>query len=62
MCKIMCKERSAKFFVPENSLLVDNGLMIAWQGLLQKKEATKKYSNLDIKPYERTDDIDVNWK
>ena len=29
MCKIMCKERKAKFFVPENQFLVDNGAMIA---------------------------------
>jgi len=30
MCKIMCKERGCKFFVPEKSLLVDNGAMIAY--------------------------------
>jgi len=32
MCKIMCEERGCKFFVPENSLLVDNGAMIAYLG------------------------------
>lgn len=32
MCKIMCEERGAKFFVPEKSLLVDNGAMIAFLG------------------------------
>jgi N6-L-threonylcarbamoyladenine synthase len=32
MCRIMCKERGCKFFVPENSLLVDNGAMIAYLG------------------------------
>lgn len=62
MCKIMCKERNANFFVPENGVLQDNGLMIAWQGILQKDQSTKDYDSIDIKPYERTDDIDVNWK
>lgn len=62
MCRIMCEERNAIFFVPENQFLVDNGTMIAWQGILQKKKATKKLSGIDIKPYERTDDIIVDWK
>jgi tRNA A37 threonylcarbamoyltransferase TsaD len=60
MCSIMCKERKAKSYVPENQFLTDNGLMIAWQGILQKKQANKKYDQ-DIKPRQRTDDIDVNW-
>ena len=59
MCRIMCEERDAKFFVPQNNVLVDNGLMIAWLGILQKKQATKNYDSIDIRPYERTDDIEV---
>ena len=62
MCKIMCQERNAKFFVPPNSVMVDNGLMIAWQGILQKEKATKNLKSFDIKPYERTDDVEVFWK
>ena len=62
MCRIMCEERNAKFFVPENKFLIDNGLMIAWQGILQKNNAAKNYDNIDIKPYERIDDVMVNWK
>ena len=61
MCKIMCEERNGKFFVPENQFLLDNGLMIAWLGTLQKKQATKKYKNIHITPYERTDDVKVDW-
>ena len=57
MCSIMCKERKAKFFAPENQYLVDNGVQIAWLGILMKKLATKNYNEADIKPYERTDDI-----
>ena len=59
MCKIMCEERSAKFFVPANNVLVDNGLMIAWLGILQKG---KKEKEIDIRPYERTDDVIINWQ
>jgi N6-L-threonylcarbamoyladenine synthase len=59
MCKIMCGERNAKFFVPPNEVLTDNGLMIAWLGILQKD---KKEDNIDIHPYERTDDVIVTWK
>lgn len=62
MSKIMCNERDAKCYIPENQFLVDNGLMIAWQGILQQKKATKKYDSIDIKPYQRTDDVEVVWK
>ncbi len=61
MCKIMCSERDAKFFVPESQFLLDNGLMIAWLGILQKKQAAKDYRNLGIYPYERTDEVKVSW-
>ncbi len=62
MCSIMCRERKAKFFVPENEFLVDNAVMISWLGILQKKDATKDYEKIDIKPYERTDDVKVTWR
>lgn len=62
MCRIMCNERNAKFFAPPNEVLADNGLMIAWQGMLQRKSATKDYSKIDIKPYERTDDVKISWR
>lgn len=66
MCRIMCKERGAKFFVPENSFLVDNGAMIAFLGEIMFKSGIKfekeKAQNLDIKPRQRTDDVEVSWK
>ena len=62
MCRIMCKERKAKFFVPQNDVLLDNGAMIAWLGILQKNQAMKELESIDIRPYERTDDIAVSWK
>jgi len=62
MAEIMCRERNAKCFIPQNEFLVDNGAQIAWQGILEKNKATKKIKNIDIKPYERTDDISVFWR
>ena len=66
MCKIMCEERGAKFFVPERPLLVDNGAFIAFTGeLMYKKGIFTKPKNLDtidIYPRQRTDQVDVNWK
>jgi len=66
MCKIMCKERGAKFFCPERGLLVDNGAMIAYLGELLFKKGIKfsgkDIEKLDILPRQRTDDVVVNWR
>lgn len=63
MCAIMCKERGAKLFVPDNSLLTDNAAMIAYLGEIMFKSGIKEKSeNIDIKPRQRTDDIKVLWK
>ena len=64
MGRIMCKEREAKFFCPERSVLVDNGVMIAQLGILMKDHAIshKNLDKLDIKPYERTDEVEVTWR
>ena len=73
MCKIMCKERGAKFFVPEKSLLVDNGAMIAYLGEIMFKSSKddsgepknifeNNLEKVDIKPRQRTDDVEVGWK
>ena len=66
MCKIMCEERNAKFFCPENSLLVDNGAMIAFLGeiMFKNKEFVKikEIDKLDIKPRQRTDEVEIKWK
>lgn len=57
MSEIMCRERGAKCFIPDNSLLVDNGAMIAITGA--KFYDSKKKYKLEIRPYERTDDVNV---
>ncbi|MBS1266915.1 MAG: tRNA N6-adenosine threonylcarbamoyltransferase [Candidatus Woesearchaeota archaeon] len=63
MAKIMCKERDAKCYIPENQFLVDNAAMIAWLGLIKYKAGNRmKLSETYIKPYVRTDDVLVNWR
>lgn len=60
MAAQMCSDRGAKSFVPERQFLVDNGLMIAWLGILEYKSGKRlKIENSDIKPYWRTDQVDV---
>ena len=66
MCKIMCKERKVKFFCPIPSLLADQGAMIAYTGEMLYNSGIKiplsKINEIDIKPRQRTDDIEVTWK
>ena len=62
MANIMCRERNAKCFIPPNEVLIDNGEMIAYLGYLKHKAGIKENINyLDIKPYQRTDQVFVNW-
>ena len=66
MCEIMCRERNAKFFVPNNEFLVDNGGMIAYLGEIMWKAgiftSVKNIQDLDIDPRERTDMVEVKWR
>lgn len=66
MCRIMCKERGAKFFCPEKSLLVDNGAMIAYLGEIMYNSGIefsfKNLEQIDIMPRQRTDEIQIMWK
>jgi len=66
MCKIMCKERGCKFFVPTNNLLVDNASMIGYLGEIMLSAGIKvegeDIDKVDIDARERTDQIEVRWK
>ena len=63
MAKSMCKDRNAKCFIPSNEFLVDNGAQIAWQGILEYKSGKRmKITDTSIKPYQRTDEVKVNWR
>ena len=58
MAKKMCEERGAKCFIPPNELMLDNGAMIAVSGLYHFKKGRKE--KLEIRPYERTDDVKID--
>ena len=66
MCGIMCRERGAKFFVPSNDLLTDNGSMIAYLGEILFKNGDlipiKDIDKVDIAPRQRTDDVEIKYK
>jgi tRNA A37 threonylcarbamoyltransferase TsaD len=63
MVESMCKDRGAKLFVPQNSVMVDNAAMIAWTGLLMHSSGIKTTLNQSmILPKQRTDDIKVTWR
>ncbi|MAG50252.1 UGMP family protein [archaeon] len=58
MLEIMCKERNAKFYAVPLKYAGDNATMIAWQGILEYKG---KRNRVDINPYERIDEIEINF-
>lgn len=61
MLKIMAEERDAKCEFPPARVLGDNGVMIAWQGWLEYNSRGED-KDLEILPYQRTDDVIVTWK
>jgi N6-L-threonylcarbamoyladenine synthase len=62
MMQKMCRQRKAKLYVPPREVCVDNGAMIAWQGLLEFRAGKKtKLKESKILPKQRTDQIEVNW-
>jgi N6-L-threonylcarbamoyladenine synthase len=65
MADLMCKDRGAQCFVPENQFLVDNAAMIAWTGILShqgRKEKEMNVSEVIANPYLRTDEVGVDWR
>lgn len=63
MARGMCEERGAGFFAPPREVLVDNGAMIAWLGLLQARAGDHvAVEGSAILPHQRTDQVDVTWR
>jgi N6-L-threonylcarbamoyladenine synthase/N6-L-threonylcarbamoyladenine synthase/protein kinase Bud32 len=63
MVERMSKDRGASMFVPDPSLCVDNGAMIAWTGLLEYDSGTRMtIDDTQINQRFRTDDVDVTWR
>jgi N6-L-threonylcarbamoyladenine synthase len=58
----MCEARGAKFYAVPLQYSGDQGVMIAWQGILQFKAGEKRTpETADIAPQERTDEVEVTW-
>jgi glycoprotease/Kae1 family metallohydrolase len=59
----MCKERNASVKWPEPQFMVDNPAMIAWTGslMLRKGIVLKRMNESEIKPNQRTDEVEVKW-
>jgi N6-L-threonylcarbamoyladenine synthase/protein kinase Bud32 len=63
MLRIMCEERGARFFVPEQKFLGDNGAMIAYTGkLMLESGVSLPVESSQINPSFRSDEVDVTWK
>jgi N6-L-threonylcarbamoyladenine synthase/protein kinase Bud32 len=63
MLRIMCEERGAQFFVPEQKYLGDNGAMIAYTGkLMLESGSTTPVESSQVNPSFRSDEVVVTWK
>ncbi len=63
MLRCMCEERGARFFVPEQKYLGDNGAMIAYTGKLMLESGTSiSVESSRINPSFRSDEVEVTWK
>ncbi len=61
MLTLMCSERNICFKAVPLAYAGDQGVMIAWQGLLEYC-AGKRITSAEIYPYERTDDVPLIWE
>jgi glycoprotease/Kae1 family metallohydrolase len=58
MLTVMARERGARYYSCPLKYTGDNGVMIAWAGILARN---MKIRDTDIKPRLRTDDVEVGW-
>ncbi len=60
--KIMCEDRGATFYAPPKKYMGDNGVMIAYTGLLMfKNGVTTKVEESQVKPNFRIEEVEVTW-
>jgi len=63
MLRIMCEDRGAEFFVPEQKYLGDNGAMIAYTGkLMLESGLALPVESSQVNPSFRSDEVEVTWK
>jgi N6-L-threonylcarbamoyladenine synthase/N6-L-threonylcarbamoyladenine synthase/protein kinase Bud32 len=63
MVQIMAEDRGAQCYVPEKSVCIDNGAMIAWLGFLMYNSGVRM--NIDETTVDqrfRTDMVEVIWR
>jgi N6-L-threonylcarbamoyladenine synthase/N6-L-threonylcarbamoyladenine synthase/protein kinase Bud32 len=59
----MAEDRGAKMFVPERTVCMDNGAMIAWTGIVMHNAGVKmRIEDTIIDQRFRTDQVDVVWR
>jgi N6-L-threonylcarbamoyladenine synthase/protein kinase Bud32 len=62
MLRTMSEEHGAKFYMPEMKLCGDNGVMIAWLGILMCRQfGAMDLSQTGIIQKFRTDEVDIPW-
>lgn len=63
MLRLMAKEHRAKFFVPPKELCGDQGVMIAWNGILAYKSGFRQsIKDTKVRQRWRTDEVEVTWR
>jgi N6-L-threonylcarbamoyladenine synthase len=63
MVERMASDRGAKMFVPERTLCIDNGAMIAWTGLVMHRSGIRMgVEDTVVNQRFRTDEVNVTWK
>src|SRR5512136_1089622 len=63
MLRMMCEDRGAQFYVPEQKYLGDNGAMIAYTGkLMLESGSSLAIESSQINPSFRSDDVEVTWQ
>ncbi|MEM0448917.1 MAG: bifunctional N(6)-L-threonylcarbamoyladenine synthase/serine/threonine protein kinase [Methanomassiliicoccales archaeon] len=59
----MAHERGAEMYVPDRTLCVDNGAMIAWTGLIMHKAGMRmSMEDTVVNQRYRTDEVEVLWR
>jgi N6-L-threonylcarbamoyladenine synthase/protein kinase Bud32 len=63
MLEIMCRERGAKLYICPREFAGDNGVNIAWTGMLAYKNGQKPVSieKADFYQRWRTDEVEIGW-
>jgi N6-L-threonylcarbamoyladenine synthase/protein kinase Bud32 len=62
MMKTMCSEREAKFYAVPKEYAGDNGVMVAWNGILAFKTGQKtNLKDTKIVKNWRTDEVNITW-